>query len=274
MFGELGAVSRIILSAKTEDQLLTRTVESLARHTASQSVYVVTRDGTNLVARATHGVAASEAAATDPMVLQAVRDRVSIVAHAQEGHPAWGKRDAAVRAVICVPLVRPDKVLGALVIERREGAVYAAVDLQVAQLLTDLCALALENTRIKKHLNDSQHDMRNALSAASLLLYQVLGAETGPETDPSRRALHEAIAAELQALYNLAQGDGALSSRESYLSHISQLVDTEATMDALLRGVRTAVDRAINITGNMADQPSSNGVPRRSLADLKIEKQK
>jgi hypothetical protein len=169
-------------------------------------------------------------------------------------------------------LVRPDKVLGACLLERRAAQPFSPREVQWGEWLADLGALALENARIRKHLNDSQHDMRNALSAASLLLYQVLGSEAGPEHDPSRRALHEAVAQELQALYNLAQGDGTLSSRESYLSHISQLVDTEATMDALLRGVRTAVDKAISITGKMAEAQTHPG--RRSLADLKFDKQK
>ena len=248
-----------------------RAAEALARHAGADRVYVVTKDGTDLTAHATLGAEHTAAAATDPMVLQAVKDRATIVAQAQDNHPAWGQRDEAVRAILCLPLVRPDKVLGACCLERRGSQAFSARDVQCGEWLADLCALALENARIRKHLRDSQHDMRNALSAASLLLYQVLGSEAGPDNDPSQRALHEAVAQELQALHTLAQGDGALSSRESYLSHIGQLVDTEATMDALLRGVRAAVDRAISITGKMAE---SSHPTRRSLADLKFEKQK
>jgi GAF domain-containing protein/ActR/RegA family two-component response regulator len=64
--------------------------------------------------------------------------------------PEWraGAESAPFRAVLGLPLTVQDRVIGALAVADREGRVFDAEDLRLAQTLADQAALALDNARL------------------------------------------------------------------------------------------------------------------------------
>ncbi len=86
-------------------------------------------------------------------------DRVFHAADAQTGF--------VTRSLICVPLVRQGRAIGALeAVNKRNGPLFSKADLELLRSIADSAALAIENARLYAELSASYDSTLDALAAA------------------------------------------------------------------------------------------------------------
>ena len=135
---------------------------------------------------------------------RAVRDRGPIMSADLLSDPAvilspelreFAKQRNAHRAVLAVPLIANDRVVGALAVGQRQGWVFDDEQIRVAQLFADQAALALDHARLYEETRGRLHDTETLLAVSQAagstaepwealrritrLLAQAIGADSG-----------------------------------------------------------------------------------------------
>ena len=72
-------------------------------------------------------------------------------------------RKRGLRAVLIVPLLRDDKVEGALVLTRAEPGLFAPSEIELVQTFADQAAIAIENVRLFNEVKSKTDDLSEAL---------------------------------------------------------------------------------------------------------------
>lgn len=102
---------------------------------------------------------------------KAVEERATILASDVDRDTRFSTSDSllglAVKSVVCAPLVTGDRVLGALYLDSRKQRVdYDDLDAEVVTAFANQAAIALDNARLHDDLQESYHQMLQALVQA------------------------------------------------------------------------------------------------------------
>jgi signal transduction histidine kinase len=88
--------------------------------------------------------------------------------------PKWPLREVSVRAgirsILIVPLVRADRVFGALVLMRREGAEFPRRTIDLMQTFANQSVLAIQNARLFREIEDKSRQLEIASQHKSQFL--------------------------------------------------------------------------------------------------------
>ena len=120
----------------------------------------------------------------------------------------FAKQRNAHRAVLAVPLIANDRVVGALAVGQRQGWVFDDEQIRVAQLFADQAALALDHARLYEETRGRLHDTETLLAVS-----QAAGSTAEPWEALRRitRLLAQAIGADSGGLLYFARWRTALS---------------------------------------------------------------
>jgi len=126
---------------------------------------------------------------------RAVRDRGPIVSADLLADPQVILSSGTHRAVLAVPLIANERIVGALAVSQRQGWQFDDEQIRVAQLFADQAALALDHARLYEETRGRLHDAetllavsqaagptvepRDALRRITRLLVQAIGADCG-----------------------------------------------------------------------------------------------
>jgi signal transduction histidine kinase len=170
--------------------------------------------------------------------------------------------DDQTESLICVPLRREGRVLGALCVYGRRGERLAPEMISLFTILGDLASLSIANASVYeelKRLNDAKswfllqasHELRSPLASVQSILRTFLEGYLG-EVPPKQQALLQRVETRLQALSTsvddlliLARGRARLSTEERQRVDLCQLLTEQARFYGELareKGVRLAVE--------------------------------
>jgi GAF domain-containing protein/anti-sigma regulatory factor (Ser/Thr protein kinase) len=190
----LADVSRILAQALDIDSIAERIAASACRllGASSSALFRLDPDGGTLIALAVagdpgpgYGVGAAFSSGTgtagravqsrQPAVTLDVADDPEIALT-----PDWRNRLANEpdRAVLAVPLIAQDRVLGALAIRDRTGRAYEPNEIRLAQAFADQAVLALENARLYTETTRRQQEAQRAYEELSQAQAQLVRGET------------------------------------------------------------------------------------------------
>jgi GAF domain-containing protein len=94
-------------------------------------------------------------------------------------------RKRGFRAVLIVPLLRNDKVEGALILTRAEPGLFAPREIELVQTFADQAVIAIQNARLFGEVNARTRDLAESLEQQTAMseVLEVIGASTG-ELEP------------------------------------------------------------------------------------------
>jgi len=143
-------ISASLNGARTEKDIHHLLAELLPEAVAADQVAILSAiaESTPVVVEARPPIAASNIVAG--VLRQALTDRVGVLTHGQP-------------STICVPIVRPSDVLGAIYLVSAPGHRYDDEDLQLAAAVASVAATAIENARRVTSLEREGDRLRSAL---------------------------------------------------------------------------------------------------------------
>ncbi|WP_287077230.1 ATP-binding protein [Mesorhizobium sp.] len=172
----LGEVSKAVNSTLDLNTVLQTIVAKAVQlsDTDAGTIYVFSSTRQQFRPRATYGMSDELIAAisnkaiglNDPGIGEAARRRVPVqVPDLSEGTPSPAQKivlDAGYRGVLVVPLLRPNKIVGALVVRRRKPGEF---DDQIVHLLETFAAqsvLALQNAKLFREIEEKGRELEAA----------------------------------------------------------------------------------------------------------------
>ncbi len=180
----LGEVSQLVNSSLDVEEVLrtivTKAVELSA--TDAGAIYVFDDEDQQFRMRATYGMSAAMIAEItdrhigmgDANIGEATRRREPIqIADLREA-PASLLNDiilkAGYRALLVVPLLRPERIVGALVVRRKQPGAFAAGTVDLLQTFADQSVLAIQNARLFREIEDKSRQLELASQHKSQFL--------------------------------------------------------------------------------------------------------
>lgn len=252
-----------LLSATSFPLAAAPLMEAALRHAQPDRVLVLIREAKEDVVApvAAHGYGELKTAPphTTPFSQHVMTQQKALILHGDEAHPLWQHRAPEVQSIMCLPISRGDHRMGVLFMETlRSGARFTPEQQSQIEEVMAPVSLAVEILMMTRTFRAMEHDMRNALGAANLLLFQILGSETDGSENyvPS---LKDADSAELETLGMLAGTMLDAAERDKYMGHVQQLMANRQAANELLGGVRSAVNRALAITANLEVKHATPG---------------
>ncbi|RWN57040.1 MAG: GAF domain-containing protein [Mesorhizobium sp.] len=172
----LGEVSKAVNSTLDLDTVLQTIVAKAVQlsDTDAGTIYVFSSTRQQFRPRATYGMSDELIAAisdqaiglNDPGIGDAARRRAPVqVPDLSEGTPSPAQKivlDAGYRSVLVVPLLRPNKLVGALVVRRRKPGEF---DQQIIHLLETFAAqsvLAIQNAKLFREIEEKGRELETA----------------------------------------------------------------------------------------------------------------
>ncbi|RWI14110.1 ATP-binding protein [Mesorhizobium sp.] len=172
----LGEVSKAVNSTLDLDTVLQTIVAKAVQlsDTDAGTIYVFSSTRQQFRPRATYGMSDELIAAisdqaiglNDPGIGDAARRRAPVqVPDLSEGTPSPAQKivlDAGYRSVLVVPLLRPNKLVGALVVRRRKSGEF---DQQIVHLLETFAAqsvLAIQNAKLFREIEEKGRELEAA----------------------------------------------------------------------------------------------------------------
>ncbi|RWK50538.1 ATP-binding protein [Mesorhizobium sp.] len=172
----LGEVSKAVNSTLDLDTVLQTIVAKAVQlsDTDAGTIYVFSSTRQQFRPRATYGMSDELIAAisdqaiglNDPGIGDAARRRAPVqVPDLSEGTPSPAQKivlDAGYRSVLVVPLLRPNKLVGALVVRRRKSGEF---DQQIVHLLETFAAqsvLAIQNAKLFREIEEKGRELETA----------------------------------------------------------------------------------------------------------------
>jgi signal transduction histidine kinase len=180
----LGEVSQAVNSTLDVEEVLrtivTKAVELSA--TDAGAIYVFDEDRHDFRLRATHGMSEAMIAAIgerhigigDSNIGEAAQRREPIqIADLREA-PASPVNDiilgAGYRALLIVPLLRPDRTVGLLVVRRREPGAFPQSTVDLLETFADQSVLAIQNARLFREIEEKGRELELASKHKSQFL--------------------------------------------------------------------------------------------------------
>ena len=179
----LGEVSQAINSTLDVETVLTTIVAKAVQLSGTEAgaIYTFDESQQEFRLRATHGM--------DEMLIAAIRDR-----RIRVGETAIGKAveertpiqiadtlkdrslvldiilQAGFRALLAVPLLRSDQIIGALVVRRKESGEFPEHTVKLLQTFADQSVLTIQNARLFREIEDKSRQLEEASQHKSQFL--------------------------------------------------------------------------------------------------------
>jgi len=180
----LGEVSQLVNSTLDVEEVLrtivTKAVELSA--TDAGAIYVFDDEHQEFRLHATHGMSEAMIAAIADRSIRAGDANIGAAAAARAPLQIPDLREAAAaplndivlaagyRALLVVPLLRPDRIVGALVVRRREPGTFAAGTVDLLQTFADQSVLAIQNARLFREIEEKSRQLALASEHKSQFL--------------------------------------------------------------------------------------------------------
>jgi signal transduction histidine kinase len=292
----LGEVSQAVNSTLDTDTVLTTIVAKAVELSGTEAgtIYTFDESAQEFRLRATHGM--------DETMVAAIRDRRIGVGETAIGKATTERASiqipdvlketslvldivvrAGYRAVLIVPLLRPDQIVGALVVRRREPGEFPKSTTDLLETFADQSVLAIQNARLFRELGEKgrelaeaskhksqflanmSHELRTPLNAilgyAELMLDSIYG-----EPSEKMRTVLERLQANGRHLLGLINDVLDLSKIEAGQLTLSL---NDYSLGDMVHGVVSAVEplaaeKRLAFTTQVApDLPSGHGDERR-----------
>jgi len=180
----LGEVSQAVNSTLDLPAVLSTIVAKAVQlsDTEAGAIYVYDEGQDRFELRATHGmseeligaIAAREADLSDTDVGHAAERREPIqIAHLTQAPPSELRDivlEAGFRAVLVVPLLRPDHIFGALVVRRRQPGEFPKATVDLLQTFATQSVLAIQNARLFTEIEEKSRQLEVASQHKSQFL--------------------------------------------------------------------------------------------------------
>ncbi|RUV75497.1 MAG: GAF domain-containing protein [Mesorhizobium sp.] len=172
----LGEVSKAVNSTLDLDTVLQTIVAKAVQlsDTDAGTIYVFSSSGQRFRLRATYGMSDELIAAlsgepiglNDPGIGEAARRRTPIqVPDLSKGTPSPALRivlDAGYRGVLVVPLLRPNKIVGALVVRRRKPGEFERQVVHLMETFAAQSVLAIQNAKLFREAEEKGRELEAA----------------------------------------------------------------------------------------------------------------
>jgi len=203
---------------RTEEELHAQLLELLAGVIPAEHLAIIAigADGESRIVHTRHAHGSSRAAVSDTVVRQAIQERVSLftrnIADSEALRAAASVVSAGWQSILCVPLVVPNRALGALYLTTTEKDAFDEQHLQLLTAVANVTAVTLDNVRQVAWLESEKDRLQTALerdqslvgkSAAMQRIYQLvakvarsttttvlISGETGTGKELVARAVH------------------------------------------------------------------------------------
>lgn len=180
----LGEVGQTVNSTLDLDTLLNTIVVNAVElsHTDAGAIYVFDEPNERFVLRATHGLDEESVAALrdqridqNESVMHAATERREPVQFADlHAEPHTAALDivirAGFRALLVMPLLGADQVVGVLIVRRREPGAFPGHTIDVLQTFASQSVVAIQNSRLFKEIEEKGHQLEIASQHKSLFL--------------------------------------------------------------------------------------------------------
>ncbi len=179
----LGAVSQAINSTLDIEAVLTTIVAKAVQLSGTEAgtIYTFDQSRQEFRLRATHGM--------DEAMIAAIRDRRIGVGETAIGKAAAERASiqipdvlkesslvldvimrAGYRSVLIVPLLRPDQIVGALVVRRKAPGEFPKSTVELLETFADQSVLAIQNARLFREIEDKSRQLAEASQHKSQFL--------------------------------------------------------------------------------------------------------
>jgi GAF domain-containing protein len=179
----LGAVSQAINSTLDIEGVLTTIVAKAAQLSGTEAgtIYTFDESRQEFRLRATHGM--------DEAMIAAIRDRRIGAGETAIGQAAAERASiqvpdvlkesslvldiivrAGYRSVLIVPLLRPDQIVGALVVRRKTPGEFPKSTVELLETFADQSVLAIQNARLFREIEDKSRQLEEASQHKSQFL--------------------------------------------------------------------------------------------------------
>ncbi|MGD1996819.1 MAG: response regulator [Anaerolineae bacterium] len=250
----LNEMSRTVTSSLDLDEVLFATMQGIQEilHVEAGSLVLVDEEAGELIFRKTlspqqggitgrtlqpdEGIVGRVVATGKPYLVNDVADDPIFLPRVDEG------ADFATRAVLCVPLVVRDRVIGAIEVINKPDGAFTEADLDLLQTMAGSVAVAVENAQLYSELTDFAHELERSQA-------QLVQAEKMAAVGRLAASLAHEINNPLQAIHNTL-----------HLSAMSRLPDEKR--QRYLTMAQEEVERLIEIVQRMLDfyRPSRGGM--------------
>ncbi len=241
----LNEISRAIISSLDLDEVLVATMQGIQRilRVEAGSLVLVDEETGDLVFRKTlspeHGwITGRTLRPGEGIIGHVVATGQPYMTNDVTADPLFlpdmdGGSGFIARAVLCVPLIVRDRIIGAIaLLNRREGA-FTGADLDLLQTMAGSVAVAVENAQLYAELTDFAHELERSQA-------QLIQAEKMAAIGRLAASLAHEINNPLQAIHN-----------SLHLAQLEQLA--EEKRHAYLRLAQEEVVRLIEIVQRMLD---------------------
>jgi GAF domain-containing protein len=179
----LGEVSQAINSTLDVETVLTTIVVKAVQLSGTEAgaIYTFDESRQEFRLRATHGM--------DEMMIAAIQDRGIRIGETAIGKAAAERapiqiadtlkdaslvldiiRQAGFRALLAVPLLRSDQIIGALVVRRKEPGEFPEHTVKLLQTFADQSVLTIQNARLFREIEDKSRELAEASQHKSQFL--------------------------------------------------------------------------------------------------------
>jgi signal transduction histidine kinase len=172
----LGDVSKAVNSTLDLNTVLETIVARAVQlsGTDAGAIYVFNSTAQQFRLRATHGMSTELTAAisghsiglADPLLGEAMQRRAPVQVRDLEQQTLAPLQqvilDAGFRSLLVVPLLRPNKIVGALVVRRHQPAGFDEPVVRLMETFADQCVLAIQNARLFREIEEKSRELETA----------------------------------------------------------------------------------------------------------------
>jgi GAF domain-containing protein len=207
-------ILRVISTSPTDlKAVLGAIAENAARICAADDAHIWQREGKELQVAASYGMAPLTrrqlTISRQSVVGRAVQDHVPV--HVEdlakvvdtEFPDSRGMKEAGNRTILAMPLLRNGKVIGAIMIRRKEMRPFAEAQVALLRTFADQAVIAIENTRLFKAEQESKRELQESLEYQTATT-EVLDVISRSPTNS--QPVLDAIAASVRRLTGSAHG--------------------------------------------------------------------
>jgi signal transduction histidine kinase len=180
----LGEVSQAVNSTLDLETVLTTIVQRAVQlsRTDAGAIYVFDEEGREFRLRATYGMSEAMIAAItdrriglgDANIGLAARQRVPIQIPDMRSEPASPLNEIILRegyrALLIIPLLRPDQIVGALVVRRKMPGEFAKATIDLLETFADQSVVAIQNARLFSEIEEKGRQLAIASQHKSQFL--------------------------------------------------------------------------------------------------------
>ena len=292
-----------IAQAKSVEAIMNVAVDVMVAAAGASGGALLTREGQEWVPRASRSTTAAASAGVPMGLVQlCARTQETIQINQNDRSDAWGDAyfvGKEVKSAICVPLVRNGTLLGVAYCESSmiANAFKRSVTMESIAAVAAQTALVLESSQLRNNLQEQAvrlaearrrsandqtrhdnfafeerlaggfaHEMRNALSAASLLLHHVVAVERAPGTPGPADVAADAV----MAILALAEAKAGAGEHEHLQQLVRPIVDYLESSNTALTAVDKATQRAMQIVTLIMDY-AKIGEERRGSDEVEVD---